>query len=346
MIYSKQYFEAINKIFDRIPNLNKLKNSSILITGAGGLIGSAIADFLLYINSRSNFNCKVYLAGRSKNRIENRFKIYTNQSDYYFLKYDANKPIGFAEQVEYVIHTANNATPKLYVDKPVDTMMGIYIGTANILNYAVINKVNRVLYISSSEVYGTRNSNQPYVEDEYGFVDILNCRACYPSAKRSAETLCAAFAAEYNLDFVIARPGHVYGPTMTDQDNRASSQFPRDVLAGKNIIMKSNGAQLRSYCYIMDCISAIFTILLNGNKGEAYNISNPDSICTIRELAELIADYAGQEVQFENPSDKEKASYNLMDNSSLDSNKLESLGWSGAFSIHDGIRSMMDIMMN
>lgn len=201
---------------------------------------------------------------------------------------------------------------------------------------------SRLLYISSSEVYGRKDENRPYLESDYGYVDILNPRACYPSSKRVAETMCAAYHEEYGVDFVVVRPGHIYGPSITDTDSRASAQFTRKAVAGEDIVMKSAGNQLRSYTYTLDCASAILTVLLKGKCGEAYNISNSQSVVTIRELAECIAETAGVNVVFEQATDQEQKSYNMMDNSSLDSSKLESLGWHGFFDMKKGIEATLE----
>jgi len=147
---------------------------------------------------------------------------------------------------------------------------------------------------------------------------------------------------EYNIDFVTVRPGHVYGPTMIDSDNRAASEFLREAKQGKNIVMKSAGLQLRSYCYVIDCTNAILAALLSGASGEAYNISNPDSIVTIRSFAENVAKEAGVKVIFEDATDVEKASYNLMNNSSLTSSKLENLGWKGLYGLQTGIKRTLE----
>lgn len=127
----------------------------------------------------------------------------------------------------------------------------------------------RLLYVSSSEVYGNKTGNQPYKEKDYGYVDILNQRACYPSAKRAAETLCTAYGQEYGLDTVIVRPGHIYGPTITETDSRASAQFTQNAIEGEDIVMKSAGMQMRSYCYVLDCaypILAYVKIIRNRKK--------------------------------------------------------------------------------
>ena len=178
---------------------------------------------------------------------------------------------------------------------------------------------------------------RPYSENDFGFLDILNQRSSYPSAKRAAETLCVAYAEEYHLDTVIVRPGHIYGPSITVSDSRAAAEFTRNAARGENIVMKSAGTQLRSYCYSLDCGSAILTALLNGASRNAYNISNRHSVVTISDVAEALAAAAGTKVVFEAPTEQEAKGYTLMTNSSLNAEKLEALGWRAVFSLAEGV---------
>ena len=338
MVYTENYLSDLVKIRSSVPGLEKLAGSRVLITGAGGLICSALVDLLVSLD----MDIQVYAAGRSIEKLQARFAHWGDRIRY--LKYDALEPVAFEESFDYYIHGASNASPKAYGTQPVETMLGNLLGMQNLLNHAKNHGCKRVLYVSSSEVYGRKEGKDPYHEQEYGFVDILNPRACYPSSKRAAETLCAAYTQEYGVDTVIVRPGHIYGPTSTPTDDRASSQFPRDVLAGKDIVMKSAGTQLRSYCYVLDCVSAMTAVLLNGEKGKAYNISNRNSLVTIRQMAEAFAEAAGRKIIFENPTDAEAKSYNLMDNSALDATSLEDLGWYGRFDLNSGVQATLDAL--
>lgn len=338
MVYTENYLSDLVKIRSSVPGLEKLAGSRVLITGAGGLICSALVDLLVSLD----MDIQVYAAGRSIEKLQARFAHWGDRIRY--LKYDALEPVAFEESFDYYIHGASNASPKAYGTQPVETMLGNLLGMQNLLNHAKNHGCKRVLYVSSSEVYGRKEGKDPYHEQEYGFVDILNPRACYPSSKRAAETLCAAYTQEYGVDTVIVRPGHIYGPTSTPTDDRASSQFPRDVLAGKDIVMKSAGTQLRSYCYVLDCVSAMTAVLLNGEKGKAYNISNRNSLVTIRQMAEAFAEAAGRKIIFENPTDAEAKSYNLMDNSALDATSLEDLGWYGRFDLKSGVQATLDAL--
>lgn len=318
-----------------------LVNKKILITGATGLICSALVDELIYLNHRYGLNLRVYAAGRNCQKFKQRFEHWKDDNALQFVRYNAMEPVTFDDTFEFIVHGASNADPRSYALQPVETMLSNFIGTMNLLGCLKENAQGRFLLISSSEVYGRNDSNKPYSETDYGYVDLSNPRACYPSSKRAAETLCAAYKKEYEVDYVIVRPGHVYGPTMTASDSRASSEFLRLAARGENIAMKSAGTQLRSYCYVVDCVSAIMTALLKGRSGEAYNISNPDSVVTIRDFAECVAREASVKVIFENATDAEKASYNLMDNSSLMSDKLERLGWRGKFDLTDGVEATL-----
>lgn len=345
MNYTFTYTNDLTKVRETIPRLNRINGHSILITGTTGLVCSAIVDFLLNLNDTQNSNVTIYVAVRSFEKVEKRFGNRIKRADIIFVEYDALNDIDWNFHVDYIIYGASPANPALYIKQPVETMLINFLGMNNILNYAKRYEVKRVLFVSSSEVYGKKEDSKSYTDSEYGYIDILNSRACYPIAKRACETLCAAYRVEFNVESVVVRPGHVYGPTATREDTRASSQFFYHVLDGHDIVMKSAGTQLRSYCYVADCTSAILTVLLNGDAGSAYNISNPASVVTIRELAEQIAESSKRRVVFVEPSDEEQRSYNLMDNSSLDSSKLIDLGWKAMFSLKEGVEHTLKILL-
>lgn len=336
MRYCEDYWKDVEQVLHSIPRAEDLFGKRILITGATGMICSSIVEILLHLNRAQAASITLYLAGRSRDRMVQRFTGFTEGTDYLFVPYDATSPEPVSICADYIIHGASNASPAIYVKQPVETMMANVMGLNTLLAQAVRAGTKRVLYISSSEVYGRKETPGAFREKDYGVVDILNPRACYPSAKRAAETLCVSYSAEFGLDAVIVRPGHIYGPTITSRDDRASAQFTRNAAAGQDIIMKSAGTQLRSYCYTLDCASAILTVLTSGERGHAYNISNRDSVVSIRDIAEALAEEAGTRVLFENPSDVERRGYNLMDNSSLDATELERLGWRACFDLKKG----------
>ena len=193
-------------------------------------------------------------------------------------------------------------------------------------------------------MYGQKPGSDPFAEGDFGFLDILHERAGYPSSKRAGESLCVAYGMQHNIDSVIVRPGHIYGPSIRDSDQRASAQFTRKAIAGEDVVLKSKGTQLRSYCYSLDCASAIITVLLEGERAHAYNISNPNSICTISDIAEQIASAGNVKLAYEDATDSSQVVNSLMQNASLDSSKLEQLGWKPAFDLKSGIKSMVQAL--
>ena len=340
MHYSQDYWKDVSSVIENISNVKQIFGKTMLITGATGMVCSSVIDVIAWMNHHRDARIHLMLAGRNKEKIASRFRDVLSQGEYQFIEYDATKDQQLSLRVDYIIHGASNANPAIYAREPVETLLGNIVGLNTVLDVAKNNPRSRLLYISSSEVYGNRTdgSNRPYSEDDYGFVDILNPRACYPNGKRTAETLCSSYGQEYGVDFVTVRLGHIYGPSITKVDTRASASFTRDVAAGHDIVMKSAGNQLRSYCYTLDCASAILTVLLNGSTGNAYNISNKDSIVSIRDMAEALAKAGGVKVIFNNPSDEEKKSYNLMSNSFLNAEKIEKLGWIAKYDLVEGVK--------
>lgn len=335
MRYTTTYtsdFQALMSVL----GIEALKGKSLLISGPTGLIGSCLCDALLYLNRKHHFGMTLHLAARSEEKVKERFE--GSDGEYGYVHFDATVPTILEGDFDYIVHAASNAHPVAYATQPVETMLANVIGTQSMLEYARTHQGCRLLYVSSSEVYGKRTNNTPSKEGDYGYVDILDPRSCYPTSKRAAETMCASYADEYGVDFIVVRPGHIYGPTMTSTDTRAHAEFARLAVRGEKIVLKSAGEQLRSYCYVVDCVTAMITVLLHGGSGEAYNISNPDSVVTVAELAGAFAAASGSELAFDVPTDVERRGYTKSSCSAVDSEKLYALGWCGQFSLDRGVR--------
>lgn len=341
---SKLWLADLDKTLSIIPELAELAGRSIMVTGCTGLICSAVVDVLIRWNETHVDKIKILAAGRSEKRVAERFAPYVLKDWFLFVPYDASATDNhFSERCDFIIHGASNAAPGKIMKEPVETMLDNVLGMKCLLDYAKESKSRRVLFISSSEVYGKKEGATPFRLEEYGYIDLLNSRNSYSVGKRAAETLCVSYADEYGVESVIVRPGHIYGPTATRNDNRVSSAWAYDVSEGKNIVMKSDGAQIRSYCYCLDCASAILKVLLRGENCRAYNISNPDSVINIRKMAELLANSAGVQLKMELPSEEEKKGFNPMSNSSLDSTELLALGWRGLFDAETGFEHTVQI---
>ncbi|PWJ61062.1 nucleoside-diphosphate-sugar epimerase [Fibrobacter sp. UWR4] len=304
MSYQSDILEAANQDLPR----EKLQGKNILVTGATGLIGCCIVETLL---KHLNLNLHVYASGRSEERIKTIFKNYLNSNYFHFLKHDILNPLECDIDFHYIVAAAGVASPQLYSTDPISVIKSNLWGIDNILKYGINHHLEKFVYVSSGEIYG-EGDGRDFTEDYSGYVNCASLRACYPSAKRASESLCIAYSHQYNVDLCIARPCHVYGPNFSDTDNRVYAQFMRNVLNDENIVLKSSGNQYRSWCYVVDCASAILHIMLKGGNGQAYNIADPSSNLSIKELAEMIASCGHKKVVFEIPTDAEKKGFNTV----------------------------------
>ncbi|MCP4713362.1 MAG: NAD-dependent epimerase/dehydratase family protein, partial [Planctomycetes bacterium] len=202
------------------------------------------------------------------------------------------------DNFQYIIHAASIASPIYYRQYPIETMDANVNGLRLLLEYCRQQKerneaVEGFLFYSTSEIYGDPSpENIPTPETYRGSVSCTGPRACYDESKRYGETLCVNFAQQYNLPIRIARPFNNYGPGLKITDRRVLPDFARDILAGRDIIMLSDGSPTRTFCYIADAIIGYYKILVKGRNGEAYNIGNEMPEISMADLAQKVTGLA------------------------------------------------------
>lgn len=332
-LLKKNVFQvAWEQVSDIVP-----RNSSILITGANGLIASDLVDTLMYFNKEYAINNRIIALCRNKERAQKRFTSFLD-CPLFELEIQDIREFRMEQYVDYIVHAASNAHPRAYAMRPIETMQTNLLGTMRILNYASSEQCKKVVYVSTSEIYGeVPDGMDRFQETEFGCINTLNPRSCYSESKRCAETLCACYAKERGVDISVVRPGYVYGRQITEENSRADAQFLRRVLAKENIIMKSKGEQKRSYCYVMDAVTALLYVMVRGKTGEAYNIANSNSEATIKQFAETMAQIGDVSVEFDLPSEEERSGYSVIKNSLLDDGKLKKLGWKASYDLKQGL---------
>lgn len=332
------YISDVKAVAEASLPWDKLVNSSLLISGASGMIGSFLIDVIMFINRYGNMNCKVYALGRNEERARQRFDYCWDAGTFQFISSDINEPLlkDDIDKVDYVLHMASNTHPVAYASDPIGTITTNIIGTKNMLDFATGHNAARFAIASSNEIYGeNRGDVEKFNESYCGYIDCNTLRAGYPESKRCGEALCQAYMMEKGLDIVIPRPTRTYGPTMLLDDTKALSQFILKAVKYEDIVLKSAGTQNFSYTYVADAVSGLLTVLLKGASGEAYNIADGASDIMLKDLAAFVAEQAGTKVIYDLPDRAEAAGYSKATKARLDGAKLESLGWRARYSIEE-----------
>lgn len=325
----------------------KLSGKSIILSGATGMIGSFFIDVIMYKNKHDNLNCHVYAVGRNEEKARKRFGTYWEKDNFDFIQHDVNKPMDGLNlnTINYVLHLASNTHPMAYSTDPIGTITTNIMGVYNMLEFAVDVKADRMAFASSNEIYGENRGDVEKFDEKYlGYIDCNTMRAGYPESKRCGEALCQAYIAQKGLDVVIPRLTRSYGPTLLNSDTKALSQFLKKGLAHEDIVLKSAGTQYYSYTYVADAVVGLLTVLLCGEKGEAYNISDEASDIMIKDLAAIIAKASGTKVVFDVPDAVEAAGYSTATKARLDNRKISELGFRARYDIKTGISRTLKIM--
>lgn len=341
------YQEDVRNVADLELPWEKLQDSSVLISGASGLLGSFLLDVLMHKNVQNELNCSIYALGRHVNKLKERFGEWFASSFFHFVKYDINDPFESDQiaKIGYVLHLASNTHPVAYATDPIGTITTNIIGLKNMLDFAVAHHAKRFAFASSNEIYGENRGDVEKFDESYcGYIDCNTLRAGYPESKRCGEALCQAYMRQKGLDIVIPRFTRSYGPTMLLTDTKAISQFIRKAIAGEDIVLKSAGTQYYSYTYMADAISGLLTILLKGKSGEAYNIADEASDIRLKDLAALIAGIGQKKVVFEIPDAVESAGYSKATKARLESSKLQKLGWKARYDINNGMKKTIEVL--
>lgn len=325
-------------------NYNLLKNRSLLLTGATGVIGSCLTHLLLSLNNKFSLNLRIVLLVRS---IEKAVSFFGTQPCIEYYLQDVNNPITVnIGNIDYFILAACNAYPEAYKEVPVAVMNANYLGVNNIFDYIISRQYKplNVLFVSSSEIYGEYECGNNGINESFeGIVNHYMVRASYTESKRAAETLCLSYASQYGINTTIARPGYVFGPIRMTKNNRADVEFFNCVKNRKPIVMRSVGNQQRSYCYVEDAAYALLYILLKGKSREAYNIAlDPKDSITIAEFASLIAEIG--KVDLIKSFESRNEGWSPFSKAILNNEKLKELGWLPRYTVREGIERTISQM--
>lgn len=276
-----------------------LHNSTVLVTGATGLIGSEIVLGFLAANRIKNLNIRVVALVRNYKKAQEIFKNVLTRKELEIVVQDINDEISYEMDVDYIIHCASNTSSENMLKNPVDTILTNINGTKNALDFGVKKIVKSFVYLSSIEAYGVLNKDGTIKEEELGYLDLSSPRSSYPESKRMCENLCISYAKQFGINVKIARLTQTFGAGVNSDDKRVFAQFVRSIINNQDIILHTKGLSSKSYCYLTDACSAILCILLKGKSEEFYNIANPSTKKSIKAIAEMLAEKYDISVKYE-----------------------------------------------
>lgn len=344
----KSVYANLEDIANAPISWDKLKDKTLLLTGAGGFIGYYMTCGILLRNDLYGDNIKVLALERFGDFARKKFGKLLDRDDVELIEQDITVPIK-SERADYVIHAASQASNIEFERDPVGTISANLSGTLNALDFAKESGSEASLVVSSLKVYGTLYTGKPYIEeDDNGYVDFTSYKNCYAIGKRAAETLAASYSKQYGMNIRIVRPSYIFGASRLD-DDRVWAQFIANIVRGEDILLKSNGATNRSFCYVTDTVTAMLHVLLDGENCVPYNISNEKSNTTIRGFAQAACEAFPErkmKLAFANPEDEIMPEPSPLDPTPeiMDNKRIRAIGWEPKIDLIEGIRRAVAIL--
>lgn len=327
IMQSKIYLEDMNFVAACSSiDWEKLRNKNILVTGGTGLIGSTLINALLYANDKKHLHLQVVALVRN---IEKARTIFGEHNSLNIVVGTVEKFPDLDMPIDYIVHGASPTASAFFVEHPVETIKTAVTGTIKLLEIAVKKCVQGFVYLSSMEVYGAPHTDDVIPETQGTTVDTMSVRSCYPEAKRMCESLCASYASEYKVPAMAIRLAQTFGAGVAADDVRVFAEFARCAMHKQDIVLQTAGTSKRCYLYTADAVTAILTILLAGKAGEAYNVANSDTYCSIVEMAHMVAEnLADGKIKVHVSTDgKHEQKFSPPHNLNLCTDKVQKLGW-------------------
>lgn len=279
---------------------NRLRDSTVLVTGGAGFLGFSLLGFLAAYREKLQIRkliCLDVLSGELPRWLQALCDAGKLRYYRFDIARDTLDMIPDAAEVDTIIHMASIASPVQYRRYPIETLDANVWGLRRLLDFYSGRQIRGLAFFSSSEVYGDPSPEWiPTPESYRGNVDCQGPRACYDESKRFGETMCYLYAEKYGMPITIIRSFNNYGPGMRLEDGRVAADFARAVCENRDIEIFSDGSPTRSFCYVSDATIGYLKCLLHASEGfETYNIGAEGPEISVSQFAALFRE-AGSEV--------------------------------------------------
>lgn len=325
MILTKIEEIEISKYVKRFDFSQYLKDKTILVTGSKGIVGSGIIKWILYENEHNNLNCRIIASTRDVARIPSYIEVSDNIT-YITFGNEIEECANF--KIDYVVHSAAPTSNKVFKSQPIESLHVIVEGTERMLQLSHQHNA-KMIYLSSEEAYGTPDIEEPIKENFVGAINSLSTRSCYPLGKKVAELLCRSYYEEYGVDVRIIRPTVILGLWQEYDSVKVEAEILRCIIESKNLYMMSDGSTKKCVIYSLDAVSAVLFVITKGQAGEAYNATNPNTFCSVKERANTAFQLFNPELKIEYAKNdtSEKSAYLPKRSLCEDISKISALGW-------------------
>lgn len=329
----------------------KFENKTVFVTGGTGLIGFYVINAFLYYNRCHTNKIAVLALVRNIEKAEHMYEGQLQDDSQYlhFIKGAVEKLPQISEPINFIIHGASPTSSAFFADNPVETIEISVLGTFNILNLAKDKQIEEMIFLSSMEVYGPIHQREKVSETHVSCLDTMNARNSYPESKRLCENLCSSFCSEYGVPVNCIRLTQTFGPGISYNDQRLFAMLIRSAIEKKNIVLMTEGKTCRDYLYIADAATAILTILSSNEKNNVYNAANESTYCSIREMAELVANKISHgkiSVQLNLKNNEENKIFLPTLFMDLDTSKLKEEGWTCRFSLLESFERTIKALLD
>lgn len=322
-------------------NFNRLKNKTLLVLSGTGSISHIFVKSLIRINERLNLNLNLVITYRKKEKLSLYEKEELEKIDSVFVDDYKNLSKLINKKIDYILHTMATTNSKEIVNNALEILDESQNIIRAVLDFSVKNKIEKLIYLSSMEVYG-ENETDALLNEENVKINLSSIRSVYPLSKSLCEMYCNIYSKKYGLNVAVIRLATVISPFFVNDDERLTKKIVESIKKEENFYLKTKGASKKNYIYISEVIDGILLLLSNKDeKYNVYNLANKNTYCSIKKYCEKFFKKCGKKELFSVAEDEDVLLYPKESKINLDVKKIENLGFKPHLSLDEMIEKVI-----